>query len=380
MVSILLRQMIILLVINLFIFGVTLANVALWPRLRRAARKWPGEVSVLIPARNEEFNLTACLEAVLKQGETVLEILVYDDHSTDDSARIISEIAERDRRIRAIAPVPLAAGWLGKNFACDRLAREARGTWLLFIDADARLTEGAVARMVEETHTRRLKFLSCWPGLEMRSFWERALMPMLNFVVFSIYPAPLSMILDRPSLGLAHGACLMIERESYLSIGGHSAVRDRIFEDCELARLWRDHGERSLCLDGSDIVRVRMYESFDEIWRGFLKNFFPAFRNERSFWLFLALHLIGFLFPFMLLVTNPGLTLSLVVGLILIGRVAMAIRFRHPIWSALLHPVGELILISIGISSWRSIKSGRGVDWRGRRYFTTQEGKLRDNQ
>src|SRR5262245_13748252 len=102
---------------NLFIFGVVLANVALWPRLRRASGKYPGQVSILIPARNEEANLPYCLDAALKQGVTVLEILVYDDHSTDGSANVIGQFAERDRRVRAVAPVPLESGWLGKNFA-----------------------------------------------------------------------------------------------------------------------------------------------------------------------------------------------------------------------------------------------------------------------
>jgi len=359
----------ILLVINLFIFGVTLANVALWPRLRRATGKCPYQVSVLIPARNEEVNLPACLDAASKQGDAVLEILVYNDHSTDGSAKIISEFAKRDSRVREVEPVPLPSGWLGKNFACARLAGESKGKWLLFIDADARLAEDTAPRMVEEAQMRRLKFLSCWPGLEMGSFWERALMPMLNFVVLSIFPAPLSLTLDRPSLGIAHGACLMIERESYFSLGGHSAVRDRIFEDGSLARLWRERGERGLCLDGQDLVRVRMYESFGGIWRGFQKNFFLAFRHEMSFWAFVSFHFLVFLLPWLLLLTSPSRSAALVVGIIFGARIALAIRFRHPAWAALLHPLGELILISIGISSWRRIKSGRVVDWRGRRYY-----------
>ena len=362
---------ILLLIANLIILGVTLANVALWPRLRRASGKWPADVSVLIPARNEESNLPSCLDAVLKQGETVLEILVYNDHSTDGSANIVNGFVERDRRVRAIEPLPLASGWLGKNFACASLACEAKGKWLLFLDADAQLAENAIARMVGEAQKRRLKFLSCWPGLEMGSFWERALMPMLNFVVFSIFPAPLSFILNHPSLGLAHGACLMIERESYFSIGGHSAVRDQIFEDCRLAQLWRERGERSLCLDGQDVVRVRMYASLGEIWRGFQKNFFPAFRHEMSFWAFIILHFFVFLLPSLLLIAIPSRTAAIVVGIIFGARAALVLRFRHPAWAAALHPVAELILISIGISSWRSIKSGRGVDWRGRRYYTS---------
>jgi glycosyltransferase involved in cell wall biosynthesis len=362
-----------LLAANLIILGLTLANVILWPRLRRATCKYPGHVSILIPARNEEANLPSCLEAALKQGETVLEILVYDDHSTDGSANIVSQFAEGDRRVRAIKPVPLESGWLGKNFACARLASESKGKWLLFIDADARLAADAAPRMVEEARLRRLKFLSCWPGLEMGGFWERVLMPTLNFVVLSLFPAPLSLILDRPSLGLAHGACLMIERESYFSIGGHAAVRDKIFEDCSLARLWRERGARGLCLDGQDIVRVRMYESFGAIWRGFQKNFFPAFRRESSFWAFIAFHFFVFLLPWLLLIASPSRVAALATGAIFATRALLALRFRHPAWSALAHPIGELILISIGVSSWLRIKTGRGVDWRGRRYYGKAE-------
>jgi hypothetical protein len=88
-----------------------------------------------------------------------------------------------------------------------------------------------------------------------------------------------------------------------------------------------------------------------------------------NFWAFMSFHFLVFLLPCLLLVTSPSWGVALVVGIIFGARVVLAHRFRHPAWAALLHPLGELILISIGISSWRRIRSGRGVDWRGRRYY-----------
>ncbi|NOT60802.1 MAG: glycosyltransferase, partial [Acidobacteria bacterium] len=279
----------------LLLFGITLSNVLWWPCLRAAVAQ-DGilrYVSVLIPARNEETNLPACLDAVLAQGELIKEILIYDDHSTDATRTIIERYAARDARIRLVSTQPLAAGWCGKNFACAQLAAAATQPYLLFIDADARLLPNAVARMANEMQRRQLRLLSCWPGLEMHSFAERALMPLLNTVVFSTFPGVLSLLFKTgfPSLGLAHGACLMFERTAYERLGGHAAVKDQIFEDTRLAQLWRARGERALGLDGQDIVRVRMYESFADIWAGFQKNFFPAFQHEASFWLFIAVHL-----------------------------------------------------------------------------------------
>jgi chlorobactene glucosyltransferase len=360
-----------LLTVMVFLLVIALANVLFWPKPRPARPLFAEQVSVLIPARNEEANLSACLEAVLQQGESVREVLVYNDHSTDGTGRILREFAERDKRVRPVEVLPLAEGWCGKNFACAQLAKAATGKFLLFIDADAQLTPGAAARMVEEMSARRLSFLSCWPGLKLISFWEQALMPMLNFVVFATFPSPLSLLLNSPSLGLAHGACLMFERATYEQVGGHAAVRDQIFEDTRLARLWRERGQRGLCLDGQDVVRVRMYSSFAEIWQGFQKNFFPAFKRESSFWFFTAFHAVVFLAPFVWLMVSPSLPLLLAALTIFLIRLVLAWRFRHPLWAALLHPLAEAILLVLGLSSWRRCKSGRGVAWKGREYHKT---------
>lgn len=365
------------LAVTVFLLAIALVNALFWPRPRRTRQAYAAEVSVLIPARNEEANLADCLDAVLRQGDAVREVLVYNDHSTDDTGRILRDFAARDARVRAVEVVPLAEGWCGKNFACAQLARAAKGKYLLFIDADARLLDGAAARMVEEMNRRRLTFLSCWPGLELVGFWERALMPMLNFVVFATFPSPLSLLLGSPSLGLAHGACLMFERAAYEAVGGHAAVRDQIFEDTRLARLWRERGRRGLCLDGQDVVRVRMYSSFAEIRQGFQKNFFPAFKHETGFWVFMTFHATVFLWPFVWLPVRPSLTMGLAALTVLLIRLALLARFRQPLWTALLHPLAEAILLAVGLSSWRRCKSGRGVVWKGREYHKADQHRER---
>ncbi|HEX8634133.1 MAG TPA: glycosyltransferase [Pyrinomonadaceae bacterium] len=359
------------------LLGVALWNALAWPRV--AAN--PGvatraRVSILIPARDEETNLAACLDAALAQGsETVCEVLVYDDHSTDRTPAVIDEYSTRDARVKSVAPVPLPEGWCGKTFACARLAAAARGEWLLFLDADARLSTGAAARMLAEADRRRVTLLSCWPALELRSFWERALMPLLNFVVFTLYPAPLALRRADPALGLAHGACLLAHAPTYARVGGHAAVRRELFEDVRLAQLWRARGQRSLCLDGQGTVSARMYRSFAEIWGGFQKNFFPAFRRESSFWAFMAMHALLLFLPFILAPLfftmgggGGGLVFAAVALCVLLMRAALAVRFRHPWWSVALHPLGEAILLALGLSSWWRCKSGRGVEWKGRRY------------
>jgi glycosyltransferase involved in cell wall biosynthesis len=352
-----------LLLVTAAILALVVANAALWPDVKRGT-ECAGEVSVLIPARNEEETLPRCLETVLPQPG-VGEVLVYDDHSEDGTADVVRSFAARDPRVRLIGPAPLPPGWAGKTFACYKLSEAARGPWLLFLDADVTLAPGAIAGVLAEAQRRGVTLLSCWPGLLMHGFWEKLLMPMLNFVVFTLYPAPLA--LRRPldaSLGLAHGALILARADAYRRVGGHRAVRAELFEDTLLARVWRRRGERSLCLDGRRLVQTRMYSGLRPIWLGFQKNFYPAFRSPLSFWAFLAFHAIVFLGPFL---TADWVAASCVIAM----RIALALRFSHPLWSAFLHPPAQVFLLALGLASWWRYRHGSGVPWKGRRYFAS---------
>jgi glycosyltransferase involved in cell wall biosynthesis len=374
-----------ILALDLVFLGLVLWNALAWPSLGgdlalgtlSSSSDFPPLASsrvcsVLIPARDEAANIGACLASVLAQ-DRVLEVVVYDDHSTDRTAELVHEAALADPRVRAIPGVDLPPDWFGKPFACLELARAARGEWLLFLDADARLAPDAVQRAIRGAESQGASFLSCWPGLELVGFWEKALMPLLNFVVFTLYPAPLAFSRRDPALGLAHGACMLIRRDEYERTGGHEMVRQEIFEDTRLARAWRERGLVQRCVDGRNIVRARMYGGLGEIWAGFRKNFRPAFRRELSFWLFLAFHALCFVAPFFgapfLSFLRPSLAWVawLAVGAVLLARAVQALRFRYPLWSVFLHPLAEVMLIALGLASRRAWRGG-GVAWKGRRY------------
>ncbi|RMF36135.1 MAG: glycosyltransferase [Chlorobiota bacterium] len=325
-------------------------------------------VSILIPARNEEQRINLCLAYASAQSALVTEILVYDDQSNDATAAIVKAWENIDRRIRLIGGDALPAGWHGKPHACHRLAENATGTWLLFVDADARLHSGAVERLLATAAHHSCTLLSAWPGIKVKSLAERLLMPMLNFYVFALFPSPLQLISNAPRYALAHGACLLCHRDAYWRVGGHAAVRDELFEDTALARHWRACGQRALCCDGQQLCTVRMYAGLREIWRGFEKNFYPGFRRKWLFVFVLAIHVALFTVPCIGSIVFPTMPFAVAASSVLVARVALALRFRQPIWPSLFHPIAELFLIALGISSFLRWHSRRGVEWKGRLY------------
>jgi glycosyltransferase involved in cell wall biosynthesis len=127
-------------------------------------------VSVIVPARNEETSLGACLESLVSQTGVDFEIILVDDGSTDRTR----EIAQSFAGVRVVEPGPLPTGWSGKNNALVAGAKEARGEWLLFTDADTVHRAGSLARSLEEAQRQKAALLSYSPEQEVRGFWEKA--------------------------------------------------------------------------------------------------------------------------------------------------------------------------------------------------------------
>ena len=226
-------------------------------------------VSVIIPARNEEACLGACLESLVTQAGVAFEIIVVDDHSTDRTRQIASGFC--DRRVRVIDPGPLPTGWTGKNNAVIAGSRTAHGDWLLFTDADTIHLPGSLARSLAEAHRYGAAMLSYSPEQIVKSFWEKAVMP----VIFAELAATFrpSQVSDPASpAAAANGQYILITRAAYDAVGGHAAIAGDLLEDVALARAVKRSGSKIFFRFGGDAVRTRMYRTFAQLREGWTKN------------------------------------------------------------------------------------------------------------
>lgn len=337
----------------------------------------PGtRVSVLIPARDEEENIGAAIEAALAETDLDLEVVVLDDHSRDRTAAIVAALAERDPRVRLERAPPLPPGWVGKQHACHVLAERARHPVMLFVDADVRLAPGAVSRAAGFLLARDLGLASGFPRQEAGTFAERLLIPLMHVLLLGYLPIDLMRRRADPSLGAGCGQLIIVRREAYERAGGHAAIRDSMHDGIKLPRAFRRAGLRTDLFDAADLASCRMYEGARALWAGFSKNATEGMATPTALPVWTLLLFGGHVLPWLLLVAalaggGPPLLLAaagLGVAANLLLRLVLLSRFRQSWLGAVLHPLGVLAMLALQWSALINQYRGRPAVWRDRAY------------
>jgi len=335
-------------------------------------------ISVLIPARDEEANIEACLESLQKQDYPNFEVLVLDDNSSDNTGYIVDQIATTDNRIRLVRGNPLPEGWVGKPFACYQLAKKAKGLWLLFVDADTIHSPHMLRSVLALTLKLRPSLLSGFPRQLATSLPQKAAIPLLYFVILSWLPLWWLQRSKQWKPSLAIGQFLLFPRDEYWRIGGHKAVKSRILEDVWLGVEVNRHGGRNVAVDLSSVVSCHMYQSLGAMWEGFIKWIYSVAASSPV--ALVGLIVAGYVFflaPFywlwndLFVVTTPsgwGHIVIFQVAMILIMRWLVDTHFKQPVVSTFLHPLGFSFLFLAGLYAGSRRAIGAGVRWKRRLY------------
>jgi len=336
-------------------------------------------ISILLPARNEEANIGVCLESLRQQDYPNFEILVLDDSSTDGTADIVARTAAEDSRVRLLKGQPLPSGWAGKTFACHQLAQEARGSWLLFTDADTVHVSSMLRRVLGVALVSRAALISGFPYQRTSSIWQKTAMPILFYFMLLCWMPFWWLQRSRcttPSVAI--GQFLFFSAKEYHSIGGHEAVKSRIVEDVWLGIEVSRHKYRQLTLDLSSLVSCQMYREFGTMWDGITRWFYTAASlSVVSLVVMIAVVLLLFLAPFLwlvygLLLAQPAFAwevlVALQVSIVFLARFLAGRRFSQPKTSIILHPIGVAFLLLVSFYASYQYLTGAGVKWKGRVY------------
>ena len=329
----------------------------------------PPLVSVIVPARNEEASLGSCLASLVSQTGVIFETLVVDDGSTDRTR----SIAQSFPGVRVVEAGPLPPGWSGKNNALTAGAHHARGRWLLFTDADTIHRSGSLARAIAEAEQQHADLLSYSPEQEVHGFWEKSIMPVVFADLARTYRP--SLVSDPNStIAAANGQYLLISRNAYDAVGGHTAVATSLLEDVALAQAVKRSGRRIFFRLGGDAVRARMYRSLHQLIEGWTKNLVLLFPHPGRLAFLRLLESVcllgGYGLTFWAFIKGNS-QFALIAALatsVLLAFVLDRIRRAHFSWNAnLLALLGLPLFSYLLLRSILSYKRGK-VSWKGRTY------------
>ncbi|MCU0456122.1 MAG: glycosyltransferase family 2 protein [Bacteroidales bacterium] len=259
---------------------VALMNLLPGAHLPKKTVKHHNLVSVLIPARNEESNIGTILRDLAEQDYSNIEILVFDDQSEDRTAEIVDRMAAADSRIRLVTSESLPEGWLGKNHACHTLSKLAKGDYLLFLDADVRISNNIIGRAVSYSWKHGLTLISIFPKQIISSYGEKFTVPNMNYILLSLLPLPLVRKSGFVSLSAANGQFMFFRASDYRNIEPHSLMRGNKVEDIAISRHLKENKHKIACLAGDAGITCRMYKSYREAVKGFSKNVIAFFGNS----------------------------------------------------------------------------------------------------
>lgn len=278
----------------------TVVNLRSLRRPRRPSHATTEQVSVLIPARNEAATIMAAVRSALLQEQVRdLEVVVLDDGSHDGTGDLATGAAPDDARLRVVRAEdrPPPAGWLGKPWACERLAQEASGSVLVFMDADVTLDSDAVAALSADLRTRGLAMVAPYPAQEAEGWFERLVQPLVIWSWAATMPLAWAERSLRPSLSAANGQLLAVDAAAYRAAGGHAAVRGEVLEDIGLMRAFKRAGFHTATVDGSTLARCRMYSTTREVVDGYGKSLWAAFNGPAGSIAVNGLLLLAFVIP-----------------------------------------------------------------------------------
>ena len=220
------------------------------------------DVTVLIPARDEAESISGTLAGLEQQGQN-LAVIVIDDRSSDGTA----DLAKKSFRgnLRVLHGKELPAGWVGKLWALEQGRQVAATELIVLLDADIELAPGTIGTLKSKLKAENLDLVSLMAELRTQTLWEKVLSPAFIFFFKLLYPFAVGND-PRSRLGVAAGGCVLIRVDKLEAIGGFSALRTSIIDDCELAKRVKQIGGKTWIGLTHSAKSQRPYPSLGSFW------------------------------------------------------------------------------------------------------------------
>jgi glycosyltransferase involved in cell wall biosynthesis len=330
-------------------------------------------VTIVVPARNEAHTIEPALRSLRKLDYPNYEIIVVDDRSEDGTGEVIRRVAAESDGVpvRVISVRELPPGWLGKTHAMWAGAREGKGEWILFTDADVIFRPDSVRRAIAYAEKQETDHLVLFPTMLTYTFGERMMTSLFQVLIgFGHRPWKVANPDARDYIGV--GAFNMIRRSVYEKIGTYERLRMSIMDDMDLGRVVKKCRYHQRCAFGANLARIHWAQGVKGIVNNVTKNFFAYMRFNpwiafASTFLMVLLNVWPFLAVFF---SGDWATIGYIVSLVCILAIHAGMSPKSGIgpWYFFTHPISTSIFAyAVALSAVTTLRQG-GVEWRGTLY------------
>lgn len=325
------------------------------------------QVTLLVPARNEEAVIGRMLSSVAQQGSAFRVVLV-DDHSTDNTVGVAQSAGLAHLTILKAPPLP--AGWTGKLWALEQGRQVITTPYILLLDADLCLAPGLVQTLLAKVQNGQYSMVSLMAAPALQGYWDRWLMP--AFVYFFKLLYPFGLVSQRNSrVAAAAGGCVLLSTSALVEFGGFGALRGAVIDDCTLAWHIKKSGKSIWLGLTHSLVMVRC-NSLADVWRMVARTAFTQLHYSVALLLVCtAVMVLVFIIPVIGLFVGPPFARELALSAFVLMALAYipTLRFYGLFWwRALFLPVIAILFLAM---TWTSaLWYARGVrsQWKGRAY------------
>ncbi len=334
--------------------------------------EWP-LVSIVVPARDEAARVGEAVMSFCRQGYPAFEVIVVDDRSTDATPQILGALQTQFPNLTVVAGHDPPPGWLGKPNALETGRRQARGDWLLFVDADVVFAPDLLRRAVAHALHTEAAMVFLFPSLTTRGVFEAAILSALYLVPFAGIPLFLISRTRTGWLAAGGGAFNLVRRDALEAAGAFATLKSSVIDDVRLAVTVKSAGFKEVVARAGARLQVRMYDGARAAVAGFTKNAHMLIGARR--WTACFPFVVGIVFS---LLPYYGFaaacwagSISVPASIALAGMhvvmASLAVIFRQPWYITFLNPLREVCWWWILIRSYRQHRR-HGVVWRGRTY------------
>jgi len=328
------------------------------------------DVTVLIPARNEEKVIERTLSSVLKQGDE-LKVIVVNDNSDDNTYEIAANVLSGRGLVINADEHP--SGWTGKLWALEQGRQYVKTPVTMLLDADIELSDSVVKGLRKRFELEHYSLISLMAKPSLNHFWEKMLMPSFIYFFKLLYPFKLANS-DNKLVAAAAGGCIMAKTEVFKQIGGFGSIRDALIDDCTLARKVKEKGFRTWLGLTRSVKSIRPYSGLPEIWNMVARTAYNQLSYSIVLLMFCTiLMVIAFLMPptglltAVLAMNETYFQVSLITAGLMLLTYFPVIRFYRisPFYTLFLPLSGFMFLLMTWTSAMRYWQ-GEHVRWRGR--------------